>query len=266
MTKLSIEKTSPVLSFLGGTNNSVISRVSERLPEISEKIKIFDRSNSQTSISMMTLTMLNGQSPMRLLRQILAEVERRKMALAEAQVSHAKLISEINDLSSKELNSVQEAELRLKVFSLDSMEGKINGAMKDIATLIDAYDSIREKNNITEWDERSFEDEEKLHHIRRGFELLYRNIIQMSRPHEATIEYLQQYGVHIQIALAEVLSYINLVNEAIKGGDLVTASNMEDFFDSMAKKYKHCADEASVRLFGKPDLTNSDYMTRIAEK
>lgn len=247
-------------------NKAIVSRVSEKLPELSEKIKFFDRNNSQSSISMMTLTMLNGQSPMRLLRQILAEIERRKMALAEAQVSHAELVCEIENLSSKTLNNVEEAKLRLKVFNLESMESKINGALKDIATLIDAYESIKEKNGINDWDEKSFEDEEKTHHVRRGFELLYRNIIQMGRPHESSIEYLQQYGVHIQIALAEVMSYVNSVNDAIKDGAIVTASSMEDFFDMMAEKYKPCADEASIRLFGKAELSNSDYMMRNVEK
>jgi hypothetical protein len=254
------------LPAISSINSAAVARVSERMPELAEKTKIFDRNNSQTTISMMTLTMLNGQSPMRLLRQILAEVERRKMALAEAQLSHAKLVNEIRELSEKDRGPVEDAELRLKNISLDSMEGKINGSLKDIATLIDAYDSIKATHQIDDWDERSFEDEEKRHHVRRGFELLYRNLIQGGRAHEATIEYLQQYGVHVQLALAEVTQYIAAVNDAIKNGEMITASNMEDFLDAMADKYKHCADEASMRLFGKADFTNSDYMMRNVNK
>lgn len=265
-----MSKNLPSISFslpsVSSINEAAVARVSERLPELSEKTKIFDRNNSQTTISMMTLTMLNGQSPMRLLRQILAEVERRQMALAEAQVSHAKLMSEIDGLDGRELTGVEEAELRLKRFNLNSMESKINGSIKDIATLIDAYDSIKAAHDIDDWDEKSFEDEEKRHHIRRGFELLYRNLIQGGRAHEATIEYLQQYGVHVQIALAEVTQYISAVNEALKKGEMVTASNMEDFLDAMADKYKFCADEAAIRLFGKADFTNSDYMMRNVNK
>ena len=251
---------------LSAVNPAAVAKVSERMPELAEKTKIFDRNNSQTTISMMTLTMLNGQSPMRLLRQILAEVERRKMALAEAQLSHAKVLAEIEALDASEQTPVVQAEARLKRISLDSMEGKINGSIKDIATLIDAYDSIKATHGIDDWDEKSFEDEEKRHHVRRGFELLYRNLIQGGRAHEATIEYLQQYGVHVQIALAETSSYISAVNEAIKDGKMVTASNLEDFLDAMADKYKHCADEASIRLFGKADFTNSDYMMRNVKK
>lgn len=247
---------------ISGVNHAAVSRASLAMPELSEKTRIFDRNNSQTTISMMTLTMLNGQSPMRLLRQILSEVERRKSALAEAQLSHAKLLAEIDELRQKESNDVIQAEIRLKAINLDMMESKINGAIKDIATLADAYDSIKQNHKIEDWDEKSFEDSEKMHHIRRGFELLYRNLIQNGRPCESSIEYLQQYGVHVQSAIAEVGGYISSVNEMIQSGSTVTASHMEDFFDRMASKYKFCADEAAVRLFGKSEFANADYMMR----
>ena len=43
------------------------------------------------------------------------------------------------------------------------MEQKINGSFKDIATLIDAYNNIKEANGIKDWDEVAFEKEEKKH-------------------------------------------------------------------------------------------------------
>lgn len=261
-----IVKATFAIPAFSSVNKAAVAKVADRLPELTEKTKIFDRQNSQTTISMMTLTMMNGQSPMRLLRQILAEVERRKMALAEAQLSHAKALFEIEKLEIEDLTPVSQAELRLRNISLDSMESKINGAIKDIATLIDAYDKIKATHGIGDWDEWSFEDEEKRHHVRRGFELLYRNLIQNGRANESSIEYLQQYGVHVQVALAEVSGYISSVNEIIKNGGMVTASNMEDFLDEMATKYKTCADEAAIRLFGEANFTNSDYMMRTMEK
>jgi hypothetical protein len=246
-------------------SRAALAKVSENLPAISEKIKIFDRNNSQTTISLTTLTMLNGQSPMRLLRQVMAEIDRRKMALAESQVNHAKLSLEIENLERAEPNRLNLAELRLKRINIDSMEGKINGCIKDIATLIDAYENIKSKHGIVEWDEESFEAEEKKHHIRRGFELLYRNLIQNSRPHDSTIEYLQQYGVHIQAALVEVAGYIDSVNEKILKGQMIGGSDIEDFLDGISEKYKHFADETSERLFGKKDFLNKEYMMRLED-
>lgn len=248
---------------VSNVNKAAVAKVSERMPELEAKTKAFDRNNSQTTLSMMSLTMLNGQSPLRMMRQVLAEVERRKMALAEAQLNHAKLLAEIDELNNSEQTPVTEAELRLKMISLDMLESKVNGAFKDIATLADAYDSLKTKHGIDDWDETTFEAEEKRHHVRRGFELLYRNMIEYGRAKETSIEYLQQYGVHVQVALAEVGGYIGVVNERLKKGERPTASDMELFFDEMADKYAILADEASERIFGKQDITNTDYMLRL---
>ena len=235
-------------------------RATDMLPELSEKTRAFDRQNSQTTLSMMSLTMMTGQSPMRMMRQVLAEVEKRKIALAEAQLSHAKALAKIEKLQAKERTPVVEAELRLKEFGLDMLENKVNGAIKDIATLADAYENIKQTHGIGDWDEQTFETEEKRHHIRRGFELLYRNLIEYGRAKEATIEYLQQYGVHIQVALGEVSGYIAVVNQRVQNNDYPNASDMEVFFDEMADKYVLHADVVSERIFGKANFANSDYM------
>jgi hypothetical protein len=246
-------------------NQAAVAKVNEALPELDFKTRAFDRNNSQSTLSLMTLTMLNGQSPMRMLRQILAEVERRKMALAEAQVSHAEVTVEISELFQKS-DPVSQAKLRQKQFSLDVMESKINGAFKDIATLADAYKNIETKHGIAEWDERTFEAEESRHHVRRGFELMYRNLLEGGRAQTATIEYLQQYGVHPQVALTEVSGYINFVAQQISEGQLPHASALEDFLDQMAGKYVASVAQTSERIFGVSDFTNQDYMLKLESK
>ena len=137
-------------------NQVAAARVADKLPMIDQAARNFDRQNSQTTINMMTLTMLNGHSPMRMLRQIAAETEKRKIALSEAQVSHAELRMEIVELEGQD-DVVSEAKLRHKRHSLVSIENKINGSIKDIATLIDSYENIKAKHGIDEWDEEAFE-------------------------------------------------------------------------------------------------------------
>jgi hypothetical protein len=246
-------------------NPVVAERVSSGMPELSAKISFFDRANSQVMTSMMTLTMLNGQSPMRLLRQVLAEVSSRRMALAEAQLNHVRTLREISALEASPSDPVTDAELVLKRTSLESLETGINGAMKEIACLIDAYEHIKAKHNIGEdWTEIDFEDSEKLFHIRRAFELLYRNILQTGTPHESTMEYLQQFGVHVQVAAAEVIGYISYVQGEMMKHNYPSGSHLENFLDDMARKYKHCADEACERMFGTKDIVNPEYVTRVA--
>ena len=227
-------------------NAAAVAKVNEMLPELDAKTRAFDRTNSQHTLSLMTLTM-------------------RKMALAEVQVSHAKSVKELEELSGKN-DPVSIAEFRQKSFGLDMMESKINGSFKDIATLIDAYENIKAANGIDEWSEEDFEREEKRHHVRRGFELMYRNLLEGGRAQTATIEYCQQYGVHPQVCLTEVSGYVQHTGEAIANGKLPHANELEDFLNQMADKYNANVDKTSERMFGKSEFANTDYMFKLEKK
>ena len=247
-------------------NKAAVEKVSQYLPELDQKTKAFGSQNTQTTLSLMTLTMLGGQSPYRMLRQILAEVERRKGALAESQVNHAKLVKEINELEG-ETDPVEAATYRKACVSITTLEGKINGSFKDIAILIDAYNNIKETQGIgDEWDEESFENEEKRHHVRRCFEMMYRNLLDGGRVSTSTIEYMQQFGVHPQICQKEVAGYMAFTDDRIMQGEILHANDLEDFLDEMGEKYWKGADKTSERIFGKKNITNKDFMYKTVTK
>ena len=254
----------------GVINKNAVAKVNEFLPELDSKTKYFDRNNTQTTLSMMSITMLNGQSPMRMMRQVMAEVEKRKLALAEAQVSHAEQLESIKQLEQQidedPDNNVLQAKLRLAYVSITTLESKINGSFKDIATLIDSYNAIKEKNGIDEWDEEAFEREEKRHHVRRGFELMYRNLMDGGRASTATIEYMQQYGIHPQLGLAEVQAYLNYATDQMRNNVKLHSNDLEEFLDQMADKYYEAADITSERIYGKKDIFNTDYMNQLEDK
>ena len=251
-------------------NPQAVALVNEFLPELDEKTKFFDRNNSQSTLSMMSLTMLNGHSPLRMLRQVLAETEKRKMALAESQVSHAKALRSIEKLQDKIFldpdNNVLNAKLRAAFVSIEMMESKINGSFKDIATLITAYNNLKENYGIEDWTEEEFENSEKKHHVRRGFELMYRNLMDGGRASTATIEYMQQYGVHPQVGFVEVQGYINVVNELISKQQIPHSNHLEEFLDAMADKYYKESDKTTQRIFGKENITNSEIMSLMDKK
>jgi len=251
-------------------NPQAVALVNEFLPELDEKTKFFDRNNSQTTLSMMSLTMLNGHSPHRMLRQVLAETEKRKMALAEAQVNHAKALKKIEKLQDKIFldpdNNVLNAKLRAAFVGIEMMESKINGSFKDIATLITAYNNLKENYGIEDWTEEEFENSEKKHHVRRGFELMYRNLMDGGRASTATIEYMQQYGVHPQVGFVEVQGYITVVNELISKQQIPHSNHLEEFLDAMADKYYKESDKTTQRIFGKENITNSEIMSLMDKK
>tara|TARA_Y100001938_G_C8064144_1_gene419129 strand:+ start:402 stop:1280 length:879 start_codon:yes stop_codon:yes gene_type:complete len=251
-------------------NPQAVALVNEFLPELDEKTKFFDRNNSQSTLSMMSLTMLNGHSPLRMLRQVLAETETRKMALAEAQVSHAKALKNIEKLQEKVFlnpdNKIASAKLRAAFVGIESMESKINGSFKDIATLITAYNNLKENYGIEDWTEEEFEESEKKHHVRRGFELMYRNLMDGGRASTSTIEYMQQYGVHPQVGFVEVQGYIAVVNELISKKQIPHSNHLEEFLDAMADKYYKESNKTTQRIFGKENITNTDIVSLIEKK
>ena len=248
-------------------NEAAVEKVSQYLPELDTKTKAFGSQNSQTTISMMTLTMLGGQSPFRMLRQILAEVEKRKGALSDSQVSHAKLVREIKRLEDQTDDPVNAAKYRKACVSITTLEQKINGSFADIATLIDAYNNIKATQGISDdWDEEAFEDAEKRHHVRRCFEMMYRNLLDGGRVSTSTIEYMQQFGVHPQICQKEVQGYILYTEERIVGGEVLHANDLENFLDEMGEKYWEGADKTSERLFGKKNFANKDFMYKTVTK
>jgi len=248
-------------------NEAAVEKVSRHLPELDEKTKAFGSQNTQTTITMMTLTMLGGQSPYRMLRQILAEVEKRKGALSESQVTHAKFVREIEKLEDQTDDPVQAARYRKACVSITTLEGKINGSFADIATLIDAYNNIKETRGISdEWDEVAFESAEKKHHVRRCFEMMYRNMLDGGRISTSTIEYMQQFGVHPQVCEKEARGYIAFTEDRIAQGEIPHANDLEEFLDEMGEKYWKGADKTSERLFGKKDFTNKDFMYKTVTK
>ena len=248
-------------------NPQAVALVNEYLPELDEKTKFFDRNNSQSTLAMMSLTMLNGHSPMRMMRQVLAETEKRKMALAEAQVRHGKALRNIEKLQDKLFNdpdnNVLSAKLRAAFVSIEMMESKINGSFKDIATLINAYNNLKENHGVEDWSEEEFEESEKRHHVRRGFELMYRNLMDGGRASTATIEYMQQYGVHPQVGLREVQGYIKVVNDMISSKQIPHSNHLEDFLDEMADKYYKETDKTTQRIFGKENIISPEIMSII---
>jgi hypothetical protein len=245
-------------------NKKALDQVNAFLPELDEKTTAFNRQNSQTTLSLMTLTMLGGQSPYRLLRQILSEVKTRKSGLIAAQHDHVKNIKKHKELTLKLKNEPNDPVLQCEITHLElgliEVEEGVNGLLKDIATLIDRYKQVKEVNNITDWDEKAFEDEEKKHHVKRAFELMYRNVLQSARANTATIEYCQQFGIHPQVCFTEVCGYVEVAGARIANGEVLHANDLEDFFDEMGEKYKYNVDATCERIFGVKDIANYDYM------
>jgi len=256
--------------------SKMLATIAETSEELQHVTTFFDRQNSATTISMQTLTMLGGQSPHRMIRQCTSTIQAKKHALAEAQVNLAKSYEKVDKLKAEAEESetptrLQVAKLSQALVSAEALESKVFGAIKDIAQVTDLYNKIKDVHGIDNMSEADFEESEKRHAIRRGFELLYRDIIERGRGGLASLEYLQQFGVHPQVAILEVTSYVKGIEELLKAHmedpektKAPIANDLENFLDAISERYAPLADTVTLRMFGERSIINDDYCSDSA--
>ena len=237
----------------------------EKLEIISKKMVAIDRANNtagrsetQTTNQLMTLTMLTD-SPYRRLRQCLAQIEKKRGALDETYFRMKKkqvLIKQWYEKGDEmSVLKAQEAE-----HSLMRSKNYIDGAFKEIATFQCAYDEIRESYNIPEnWDERDAEEEEIDHHIKQAFRQSHREMVGSGCITSGNMEYLEQYGIHIQTATRLIADYIASEDEMIAKGQMPTVAHLYAFLDRMAETF-HDAHKTVMQRIGIKELVKEEFL------
>ena len=237
----------------------------EKLAIISQKMVAIDRanntagrSNTQTTNQLMTLTMLTD-SPYRRLRQCLSQIERKRGALDEQYFRMKKKQVQIKQWYEKgdemSVLKAQEAE-----HGLMRSKNYIDGAFKEIATFQCAYDEIRESHNIPEnWDERDAEEAEIDHHIKQAFRQAHREMVGAGCITSGNMEYLEQYGIHIQTATRLIADYIASEDEMIVKGQMPTVAHLYAFLDRMAETF-HDAHKAVMQRIGIKELIKEEFL------
>jgi hypothetical protein len=237
----------------------------EKLEIISKKMVAIDRANNtagrsetQTTNQLMTLTMLTD-SPYRRLRQCLAQIEKKRGALDETyfrmkkkQVLIKQWYEKGDEMSVLKAQEAEHALMRSKNY--------IDGAFKEIATFQCAYDEIRESYNIPEnWDERDAEEEEIDHHIKQAFRQSHREMVGSGCITSGNMEYLEQYGIHIQTATRLIADYIASEDEMIAKGQMPTVAHLYAFLDRMAETF-HDAHKTVMQRIGIKELVKEEFL------
>ena len=219
-----------------------IEKVAERMVEIDRAINTLGRKNTQTTIQMMTLTMLSD-TPYRRLRQCIIEINQKRDALEESYYRLRKQQYRINKWREKgdefSLIRAEEAEAgmrRSKIY--------IDGSLKEIATLQEAYLEIQKNHNIPDnWDEEDAEMDEIKHHIRQAVRQSHRDMVLTGGITQGNAEYLEQYGIHLQTAQKVIGNYIAECERMMEeDGKMPNINHFYEFLDN------------AVEVFGKEHL------------
>jgi hypothetical protein len=237
----------------------------EKLAVIASKMPAIDRANhtagrsqTQTTNQLMSLTMLSD-SPYRMMRQCLSQIERKRGALEESYFKMKKKAILIKQWYAKgdEMSVVKAQEAEAQAFR---QKDYIDGALKEIATFQCSYDEIRESHNIPEkWDERDAEIAEIDHHIKQAFRQAHRDVVQTGSITGGNMEYMEQYGVHIQTATKIIRDYVASEDKMISEGKMPTVEHLYAFLDSMAVQFND-AHKLVMKRIGIKELIKEDFL------
>lgn len=266
-----------------------LATIAERMPEINRAVRSLGRKNTQVTNRLMTLTMLNGISPMRIVRQCLSEIENRRGAIKENRFKLAESYVKLNKVRFQidKLERLQQTltgdeaiensfKIDLKKIEMERLITGIHdamiymeGALKDVASFQSSYLQIIKNKGLPEnWDEEDLEKAEVEHHIQMGFLLLFRDVLVGGRIGMGTIEYLQQFGIHPMVASQLVVEYIQSRSSALeklsqkedlKFEDLMDVDDLHNFLKAMSERFKDEYKKVLNQL-GLENLTEDWYM------
>lgn len=202
-------------------------------------------------------------SPLKNMRQISAEISRKKTALNEAKWRYVKNEIKIRkieeELEQGEVDYWREVELKVKLAELKEglVESNtyIQGAMKDVLALNDLYEQL--KTQIGDFSEEDVEREETVSHLKRSIVQCIRDVRQTGHITKGEQEYVERIGVNPSKLQMIIRKYVESeINE--EGWDVTP---LHEFVDGLANElatvYK--VDEAVMRVSGFDPNAKSEY-------
>jgi hypothetical protein len=223
----------------------MLQNIQENLPVIQATSENFYKSHSQYMNATVDITDL---TPLHSVRHILARVERKKAALAEAQIKRRKddielrrkqkQLEETTDEFDRELLEIEIIEL---MNGLTSGENYIKGAIREMSFLMTQYQSVLDKLGKEHLTEEDFEEDEKRYHVMTAL----KQALNASRPRGGLIDegnsiYLFDIGVNVAHAQAEIFNYLKQEQEMIENGLAPSHEMTMEWLERCADKFKDC--------------------------
>lgn len=215
------------------------------VPEIVRANSLFGKTQSQFMDNMLTVS---KPTPIRNLRQILAEMNRTNDALKEAYIKckRREIERKIALRDSEKLTGLEQELKQLEAFELESQIEStklyISGAIRKLTNYQIQYNSILESIGVKTFNEIDFEAEEERYHIMTAFE----QGLTAARSRNGIIDegnliYLSQIGINGAVAQRCVQALLQIEAEIFKTGHEPSYLIQLNFLNDMAKKFKGCS-------------------------
>ena len=223
-------------SYGGNSLETNLANASKAIAKVQYTERIWDRSRSQWMLKFLTCSNADGWLR---IRQISAEMSRKRTALQEAKFSYMKNLTEAKikrDEMLEEENENKKLLLEIEAAEKENNAAetlvKLEGALKEVETLGSMHDELKTKlGDITE---EEFEKAQTKAHIKRAVMQAVRDVKERGKIGIGNMEYIEQAGLSTTAILKDI--FIFLEEESQTGVN--DTSMLHQFLDATANKYE----------------------------
>ena len=222
----------------------MLTNINTNLPAIKKSSGNFYKSHSQFMGVMLDVTAI---TPIRSVKHTLAELDKTRMALEEAQLKMMKKDIELRQKEKKLADGDFKDELERELLETEILEVKVNmnniqnsvsGAIRKMNFFTNQYKSILKKLGKDDITEEEYEKEEARYHVMTCM----KQALNAARARGGVIDegnliYLFDMGINSAQAQAEIYAYLDMENKLMKEGKAPTHEMTMVWLEACADKF-----------------------------
>ena len=232
----------------------MLTNINTSLPAIKQSSSNFYKSHSQFMGVMLDVTAI---TPIRSVKHTLAELDKTRMALEEAQLKMMKKDIELRQKEKKLADGDFKDELERELLETEILEVKVNmnniqnsvsGAIRKMNFFTNQYKSILKKLGKDDITEEEYEKEESRYHVMTCL----KQALNAARARGGVIDegnliYLFDMGINSAQAQAEIYAYLEMENKLMKEGKAPTHEMTMQWLEACADKFSGEAEKFAER-------------------
>ena len=232
----------------------MLTNINATLPAIKQSSSNFYKSHSQFMGVMLDVTAI---TPIRSVKHTLAELDKTRMALEEAQLKMMKKDIELRQKEKKLADGDYKDELERELLETEILEVKVNmnniqnsvsGAIRKMNFFTNQYKSILKKLGKEDITEEEYEKEESRYHVMTCL----KQALNAARARGGVIDegnliYLFDMGINSAQAQAEIYAYLKMENDMMEKGKAPTHEMTMQWLEACAAKFSSDANKFAER-------------------
>jgi hypothetical protein len=232
----------------------MLTNINTTLPAIKQSSSNFYKSHSQFMGVMLDVTAI---TPIRSVKHTLAELDKTRMALEEAQLKMMKKDIELRQ-KEKKLNDgdfkddlereLLETEILEVKVNMNNIQNSVSGAIRKMNFFTNQYKSILKKLGKDDITEEEYEKEESRYHVMTCL----KQALNAARARGGVIDegnliYLFDMGINSAQAQAEIYAYLKMENTLMDQGKAPTHEMTMTWLEACADKFSGDAEKFAER-------------------